>query len=65
VTHSRQYEEHEGDLSKSSVQKYDCPRCKKKEMTHQTWESHCGSYEDSKYTCGNCGFVEWYDGPDS
>jgi len=67
MTHTRQYAEHEGELSKGeALPDIKCRRCKQMgAVTYQTWESSCGGYEDSKYTCGACGHFWWVDGPDS
>lgn len=31
----------------------------------ELWESSCGGYEDEKFTCSNCKYTWWVEGPDA
>ena len=57
--------ESEGTLGPPEPSAKTCPKCKGGPVVYQTWESHCGSYVDDKYTCEGCGHVWWIDGPDA
>lgn len=63
MTHTRQMSESEGELGKKTPCDRKCPYCGGA-MTYQEWESSCGGYDDTKYTCVN-GHVWWVDGPDA
>jgi ssDNA-binding Zn-finger/Zn-ribbon topoisomerase 1 len=63
MTHVQPKPEHEGTLSPPEPSTRTCRTCGAP-MQAQLWESSCGGYEDSKYTCP-AGHVEWVDGIDS
>jgi DNA-directed RNA polymerase subunit M/transcription elongation factor TFIIS len=63
--HTEPTQESEGTLSAPAKSEATCRECKKQCVTWQVWASHCGGYEDYKYTCGECGHVWWVDGIDS
>ncbi len=64
--HSQPVDESSGTLSAPrQVINVNCRVCDEPTVTVQTWESHCGGFEDYKYTCGACGHVWWIDGIDS
>lgn len=42
-----------------------CRKCGSKNVTCRVWSSSCGGYEDEKYTCRDCGAVQWVEGADS
>jgi len=57
--------ESEGSFRAGCGLPHACRSCKKSTATCQLWVSNCGSYEDYKFTCGDCGYVWWVDGADS
>jgi hypothetical protein len=63
--HTGPMAESEGDLSKAHKSPRPCRKCKRFNVSVQTWESHCGGYEDLKFTCLDCKAVWWIDGIDS
>jgi DNA-directed RNA polymerase subunit M/transcription elongation factor TFIIS len=54
-----------GDFSPPEQTAINCRRCDRKTVERQLWESHCGAYEDHRYTCTSCGHVWWVDGIDA
>lgn len=42
-----------------------CPKCPSESIKRQVWESSDGAYEDYHFTCPDCGFNWWVDGPDA
>lgn len=42
-----------------------CRACAAQTVSEQQWDSHCGGFEDHKYTCASCAHVWWIDGIDS
>ena len=66
MTHMKPMSELEGTFTPPSPPKYDCRKCKATEsVIAEGWDSSCGGYEDTKYTCTKCGHYWWVDGPDS
>lgn len=67
MTHTRQMEESEGEFQNGErpCLNTKCRRCDSKKVTYREWESSCGGYEDTKYTCQDCGHWWWVDGPDA
>jgi hypothetical protein len=66
MTHFESMPESAGDFTAERLAIRPCKKCGK--MTDhkcQTWESHCGSYVDYKFTCLGCRTVYWVDGIDS
>lgn len=64
--HSQPFDESAGVLSKPrAVHDVKCPVCEMSMVTEQVWESHCGGFEDYKYTCTSCQHVWWVDGIDT
>lgn len=65
--HRESVPENSGTLIEQGRELYLCYACKQNTAKVQVWESHCGGYEDVKYTCTNpaCGKVWWMDGIDS
>ena len=64
--HTKPMAESDGEFiqeSQKPVRK--CPKCKKIAVYSKDWESSCGAYEDTKYTCSECGYYWWVDGIDS
>lgn len=53
-----------GHLGPPAATGRECRKCHAKTVRVQIWESACGAFEDSKYTCA-CGDVLWVDGGDS
>lgn len=62
--HTGPIPESDGELSTPEPCARKCGKCRGP-MIWQNWESSCGGYEDSKYTCTVCGAIEWVDGIDS
>lgn len=65
MTHVGPVDESSGTLSAPALSTYVCNHCHQQAVSVQVWESHCGGYEDYKYTCALCGHVWWIDGVDS
>jgi hypothetical protein len=65
VTHTRALADEEGRFSRRESAECFCRRCKSQTVECELWESHCGAYEDHRYTCTTCGHVWWIDGIDS
>ena len=64
--HSKPMADSEGDFGKEEATPLACPKCGKVgQVFAQTWESHCGGFEDERYECLSCGKVWWVEGPDS
>lgn len=42
-----------------------CEKCDNETVYYDAWESSDGAYEDYHYTCINCGYDYWVDGPDA
>lgn len=68
--HTGPMSDHDGDFGDAKPCDRRCPRKKDGAvcggaMTVQVWESHCGGYEDHRFTCTSCGKVVWVDGIDS
>jgi hypothetical protein len=65
VTHTRAYDDDEGEFSaEEKVSRRLCPVCKTP-MTMRSWESSDGAFEDFRYTCPECANVVWIDGIDA
>lgn len=63
--HTEPLKDSEGTFCAPVACSADCRRCHQQSVTWQSWESHCGGYEDFKFTCGACGHLWWVDGIDS
>lgn len=63
--HTKPMSESEGTFTKTIPSLVPCRHCGRAEVRIETWESHCGGYEDDKYTCAACGFSWWVEGIDS
>lgn len=63
--HKEQMSESEGTFVDVDLAADPCKKCGHHNVTCKTWESNCGSFEDYKYTCEDCGHVWWVDGPDA
>lgn len=68
MTTSRHMQESDGEFTaRKKVDRY-CGYATCQRVTQhrcELWESHDGAFEDEKFTCLNCGLVEWVDGIDS
>lgn len=64
MTHMRQMDESEGTFDLPHLSSTSCPRCGGK-VEIRLWKSSCGSYEDEKHVCRDCGYTRWIDGIDS
>lgn len=63
--HIKPLSDNQGDFQKEEPSDRPCPKCKQVgTVTYRIWESHCGGYEDVKYSC-KCGHAWWVDGLDS
>ena len=65
MTHTKEMSELEGSFSKEKPVSRHCPKCNGTKVTMKVWESSDGAYEDEKFTCGDCDYYWWVDGPDS
>ncbi len=66
MTHMAPMKDSEGTFTPASDDVRLCRFCKNMTLHHvEQWDSHCGGYEDFKYTCTVCGKVHWVDGIDS
>jgi len=64
--HTQPMSESEGSFIKEGKKPVaKCRKCGKFAVYHKVWESSCGGYEDTKYTCSECDYYWWIDGPDS
>jgi DNA-directed RNA polymerase subunit M/transcription elongation factor TFIIS len=64
--HTQPMAESEGEFTEEDrMPVAKCPKCKKFSVYYKVWESSCGGYEDTKYTCSECDYYRWVDGPDS
>lgn len=62
--HTEPMTDDEGDFGDAQESSRKCGKCCAP-MLVQTWSSHCGGYEDFRYTCPVCGHVAWVEGIDS
>lgn len=64
--HTGPMQDSDGDFEKSKpADGVRCHRCKEQRVTMQVWHSKCGGYEDDKYSCAECGYTWWVEGPDA
>ena len=64
LMHTESMKEDQGEFGQDKVSERECPRCGQA-LHYRVWESNCGGYEDIKYTCPNCNYTDWSEGPDA
>lgn len=62
--HTKSMSESTGDFTRTEFTNHPHNGCGGR-VKVELWESHCGGYEDEKFTCERCGKVWWVEGPDS
>ncbi len=65
MTHMGPMPDSAGVFSEPQPTDEHCRLCEEPLVTVRIWESHCGGYEDYKYTCGSCRYSWWIEGPDA
>lgn len=46
-------------------QNFKCRKCGGKNIEYREWESSCGGYDDTQYSCKDCGYSWWVESSDS
>lgn len=52
-------------LVKLEAPNFRCRHCGSDDVWYRDWESSCGSWDDTKYECRNCGKRWWVEGADA
>lgn len=63
--HTKPMAEKEGTFTPAGPEVYKCRKCGERRAQCEIWESSCGGYSDEKYTCNECGYAWWIEGPDA